>query len=48
MPEEIIVESCLAKTASSATLTVFINASSISREACLSAMSSTISPLAFS
>src|ERR1019366_1406686 len=44
MPEEIIVESWRAKTASSVALTRFMNASSISREECLSAMSRTIRP----
>ena len=44
MPEEIIVESWREKTASSVALTRFMNASSISREECLSAMSRTISP----
>ncbi len=48
MPEEIIVASWREKTASSEAFTVFMNARSISREACLSATSRTISPRAFS
>ncbi len=48
IPELIIVESWRAKIASSEALTDFRKPSSISREARLSAMSSTISPRAFS
>ncbi len=44
IPEEIIVASWRENTASSAALTRFRKPSSISREACLSAMSRTISP----
>ncbi len=44
MPEEIIVESWREKTASSEALTPSRKRSLISREACLSAMSRTISP----
>ena len=44
IPEEIIVESWREKIARSLALTRFRNCSSISREACLSVMSRTISP----
>ena len=46
MPEEIIVDSWREKIASSEALTLFRKPSSISREACLSPMSRTISPRA--
>ena len=48
MPEEIIVESWREKTARSAAFTLFMNPNWISLEACLSAISRTISPRPFS
>ncbi len=48
MPEEIIVASWRANTASSEALTLSKKVRLISREACLSAMSRTISPRDFS
>ncbi len=48
MPEVIIVASWREKTARSAALTLSMKASLISLEACLSAISRTISPRAFS